>query len=78
MNIGEMALLWNDNNEQVSPISEGFVETRIIYVWLPFAKSRWGQNRSSTLMMKSWFHSDYSVVVVVLGYLILPLITTIA
>jgi hypothetical protein len=31
MNIGEMALLWNDNNEQVLPISEGFVETRIIY-----------------------------------------------
>jgi hypothetical protein len=31
MNIGEMALLWNDSNEQVSPISEGYMEIRIIY-----------------------------------------------
>jgi hypothetical protein len=27
MNIGEMALLRNDYNKQVSPISEGFMET---------------------------------------------------
>jgi hypothetical protein len=31
MNIAEMALLRNNSNEQVSPISEGFVEIRIIY-----------------------------------------------
>jgi hypothetical protein len=29
MNIGEMTLLQNDSNEQVSPISEGFMETRV-------------------------------------------------
>jgi hypothetical protein len=29
MNISEMTLLWNDSNEQVSPISEGFAEIRI-------------------------------------------------
>jgi hypothetical protein len=29
MNIGEMALLRNDCNKQVSPISEDFVEIRI-------------------------------------------------
>jgi hypothetical protein len=29
MNIGEMALLWNDSNEQVSPIFEGFAEIQI-------------------------------------------------
>jgi hypothetical protein len=28
------------------------------YVRLPFAKSLQGRNRSSTLRMKSWFHSD--------------------
>jgi hypothetical protein len=31
MNIGEIALLWNDSNQQVSPIFVGFAETRIIY-----------------------------------------------
>jgi hypothetical protein len=31
MNIGKMALLRNDNNKQVSPITEGFTEIRIIY-----------------------------------------------
>jgi hypothetical protein len=29
MNIGEMALLRNDSNKQVSPISEGFAETQV-------------------------------------------------
>jgi hypothetical protein len=29
MNIGEMTLLWNDNNKQVSLISESVVEIRI-------------------------------------------------
>jgi hypothetical protein len=28
------------------------------YAWLPFTKSLQGQNRSSTLEMKSWLHSD--------------------
>jgi hypothetical protein len=42
------------------------------YVRLTFAKSLWGRYRSSTLGIKSWFHSDHSVVAVVLGYLILP------
>jgi hypothetical protein len=31
MNIGEMTLLWNDSNKQVSPISEGFMKIQIIY-----------------------------------------------
>jgi hypothetical protein len=96
MNIGEMALLWNDSNEQVSPISEVFVEARVnlhlirekpdnmTYAWslgpyirLSFTKSLRGRNRSSTLGMKSWFHSDHLVIVVVFGYLILPPTTTI-
>jgi hypothetical protein len=42
------------------------------YVWLAFAKSLRGQNRSSTLRMKSWFHNDCPVHAVVLGFLILP------
>jgi hypothetical protein len=29
MNIGEIALLRNDNKEQVSPISDGFTETQV-------------------------------------------------
>jgi hypothetical protein len=29
MNISEIALLQNDSNEQVSPISEGFAETQV-------------------------------------------------
>jgi hypothetical protein len=29
MNIGDMALLGNDSNKQVSPIPEGFVETQV-------------------------------------------------
>jgi hypothetical protein len=72
MNIGEMTLLRNDSNKQVSPISEGVMEIQINiylarekpdnttytrslgpYVWLPFAKSLRGQNRSSTLRIKS-------------------------
>jgi hypothetical protein len=32
MNIGEMTLLWNDSNEQVSPISEGFVDINLYLV----------------------------------------------
>jgi hypothetical protein len=31
MNIGKFGLLQNDSNEQVLPISEGFVEIQIIY-----------------------------------------------
>jgi hypothetical protein len=29
------------------------------YIRLPFAKSFWGRNRSSTLGTKSWFHNDH-------------------
>jgi hypothetical protein len=47
------------------------------YVRLPFVKSLQDRNCSSTLRMKSWFHSDRSVRTVILGYLILPSTTTI-
>jgi hypothetical protein len=47
------------------------------YVRLPSAKSLRGRNRSSTLGMKSWFHSDRPARAIVLGYLILPPTTTI-
>jgi hypothetical protein len=42
------------------------------YVQLPFAKCLRGQNHSSILGMKSWFHSDCLIIAVILGYLILP------
>jgi hypothetical protein len=42
------------------------------YVRLPFVKFIRGRNFSSTLKMKSWFHSDRPAHVIVLGYLILP------
>jgi hypothetical protein len=29
MNVDEMTLLWNDSNKQVSPLFEGFAETRV-------------------------------------------------
>jgi hypothetical protein len=47
------------------------------YVRLLFAKSLQGQNHSSTLGMKSWFHSNRPTISIVLGYLILPPRTTI-
>jgi hypothetical protein len=44
---------------------------------LPFAKSLRGQNRSSTLRMNSWFHSDRPAITVILSCLILSPTTTI-
>jgi hypothetical protein len=46
------------------------------YVWQPFMKSIQGQICSSTPRIKSWFFSDHPGLPVILGYLILPLTST--
>jgi hypothetical protein len=62
---------------RVKPNNMTYARSLGPYVRLTFAKSLQGQNCSSTLGMKSWFHSNRPTIAVVLGFLILPPTTTI-
>jgi hypothetical protein len=54
------------------PDNTTYAQSLRAYVRLPFAKSLWDQNCSSTLGIKSWLHSDRPAITVILGYHILP------